>query len=176
MTNRDRPLIPVAALDRRAFLKAAGVGAAALALPACSAGPDGYAYSDDAGDAPPDLGPAAPPDLNPGCKGQFSTAHTPAMVPVGGAIFFADQTMFLCRDAGGLYALTSTCPHAGCDVLARVNAFRCPCHGAVFDFNGNVTRGPADSPLDHYALCLRGDGTITIDLNTVVDAKTRLRA
>ena len=42
------------------------------------------------------------------------------------------------------------CPHLGCgfrwDDADR--KFKCPCHGSVYDLNGNVLAGPAPRPLD----------------------------
>ena len=42
------------------------------------------------------------------------------------------------------------CPHLGCGVRwnQRDGQFQCPCHGSVYDQNGNVVDGPAPRPLD----------------------------
>jgi len=44
---------------------------------------------------------------------------------------------------------SASCPHLGCNVLwdSGEQKFRCPCHGAVFDAQGQVVKGPVSSPL-----------------------------
>jgi Rieske Fe-S protein len=61
-----------------------------------------------------------------------------------------DQHVAIYRDAGGnLRALSSICPHRGCDVVwsSAEKAWDCPCHGSRFAADGSVTRGPARDPL-----------------------------
>src|SRR5450432_2340701 len=78
-----------------------------------------------------------------------------AMVPNAPAV--------LVRDAAGLYAMTITCTHAGCEVSPSGTTLICPCHGSRFDHNGAVLQGPAGSPLVHYAVTLDAAGNITVD-------------
>ena len=42
------------------------------------------------------------------------------------------------------------CTHLGCGFRwePQERAFKCPCHGSVFDINGEVLAGPAPRPLD----------------------------
>lgn len=46
-------------------------------------------------------------------------------------------------------ALLSTCSHLGCSVRwdSESKKFRCPCHGGVYDEEGDVTEGPPPQPL-----------------------------
>lgn len=44
-------------------------------------------------------------------------------------------------------AFNATCSHQGCPVSYVGPGFRCPCHGATYDENGQVTGGPAPAPL-----------------------------
>jgi Rieske Fe-S protein len=46
-------------------------------------------------------------------------------------------------------ALQSTCTHLGCRTSydRRSKRIRCPCHGGVFDSQGNVIDGPPPAPL-----------------------------
>lgn len=81
------------------------------------------------------------------------------------------------RDAKGLYAVSLICTHQGCDMSTRGSVDRsgifCDCHGASFDRYGEVTGGPAQGPLEHYAVSVDKAGQITIDLGTVVDSAKR---
>jgi len=61
-----------------------------------------------------------------------------------------DRHIALYRDGGGaLHALSSVCPHRGCDVEwnDQEKAWDCPCHGSRFSAEGAVLRGPAAQPL-----------------------------
>jgi len=77
------------------------------------------------------------------------------------------------RDAEGLYAMTVTCTHAGCDVSPSGTTLSCPCHGSRFDSNGNVLQGPAGSPLVHFAVTIDAAGNVTVDGSTQVSASKR---
>jgi carotenoid phi-ring synthase / carotenoid chi-ring synthase len=48
-------------------------------------------------------------------------------------------------------AISLTCTHQGCTVQRSENGeFHCPCHGAVYDKNGRVLRGPAKRDLARF--------------------------
>jgi Rieske Fe-S protein len=60
-------------------------------------------------------------------------------------------------DASDFIALSSTCPHLGCQVHweAQNNRYFCPCHNGTFDPEGRGTGGPpgdAGQSLSSYAL------------------------
>lgn len=62
-------------------------------------------------------------------------------------------------DAGDFLALSSVCPHLGCQVHweAQKNRFFCPCHNGAFDASGKATSGPpaaAGQSLQRYPLKL----------------------
>jgi Rieske Fe-S protein len=78
------------------------------------------------------------------------------------------------RDSGGLYAMTITCTHQGCDVAPSSNdTLYCDCHGSRFDSNGQVLHGPAGSPLVHFAVSVDANGNITVHGKQQVDASVR---
>jgi cytochrome b6-f complex iron-sulfur subunit len=60
-------------------------------------------------------------------------------------------------------ALSAICTHMGCTVSYNSSAqnFPCPCHGSVFDLNGNVVQGPATLALQKYTVTQSGN-TLTI--------------
>jgi menaquinol-cytochrome c reductase iron-sulfur subunit len=51
-----------------------------------------------------------------------------------------------------LTAFSPACTHLGCAYQWQpaAKAFKCPCHGSVFDIHGNVVAGPAGRPLDQF--------------------------
>lgn len=79
--------------------------------------------------------------------------------PSGETINIARQA----RDGGAddFIALSSTCPHLGCQVRweGQNNRFFCPCHNGVFDPSGKAIAGPpgeAGQSLPRYALKIEG--------------------
>jgi nitrite reductase/ring-hydroxylating ferredoxin subunit len=98
-------------------------------------------------------------------------------VAVGSLMLVGSEPVMLGRDAGGLYAMTSTCTHQGCDVepfgSGSSTTVRCPCHGSQFDRNGAVVHGPASSPLTHFAVSVDGSGNVTIHGGKSVGADVR---
>jgi Rieske Fe-S protein len=88
-----------------------------------------------------------------------------AGIKVGEAIRYqgpAGETINITRrgregDADDFIALSSTCPHLGCQVRweAQNNRFFCPCHNGVFDPSGVAIAGPpgeAGQSLGRYDL------------------------
>lgn len=64
---------------------------------------------------------------------------------------------YLVRNNDGLLALYTKCPHLGCAVPYvgppdSSEAFKCPCHGSMYDFDGIRTGGPAPRPMDIMAV------------------------
>lgn len=56
----------------------------------------------------------------------------------------------------GREAISLTCTHQGCTLgLAADGHFHCPCHGAIFDREGRVLRGPATRNLSRFQVIQR---------------------
>jgi Rieske Fe-S protein len=71
-------------------------------------------------------------------------------------------------DVSDFIALSSTCPHLGCQVFweAQAGRFFCPCHNGTFDPSGKATGGPpakAGQSLAAYALEVK-DGLLYIKI------------
>lgn len=94
-----------------------------------------------------------------------------------GSLGSAGSRVLLGRDAGGLYAMTSVCTHAQCDLVVYGTlseaGISCRCHGSGFSRTGDRVKGPAIDSLKHFKVDVAADGTITIDTKTVVDAAAR---
>lgn len=61
-------------------------------------------------------------------------------------------TVFLRRGEQDLICLDPACTHLGCRVKFQTDQhkFICPCHGGVFDDQGNNKSGPPPKPLERY--------------------------
>ena len=191
-------LHPCATIPRRAFC--AGT-AGALGLAACGGDParlsiGGLAPGDDGGTpepgdaahiaSPDDLASSSPQDLaTKASSADLAQAPSSACATGinGGAAsaitasapkYVSSAQAYVCRDSGGLYAMSSVCPHAGCKVTHETTQFYCNCHGASFDLDGQNPTAPAFSPLKHYEMCVDDSGNVQITENKVVSASTRV--
>lgn len=59
------------------------------------------------------------------------------------------RVVYLVKTGDQVRALDSTCTHLGCRTKFNPDTkqIECPCHGGVYDTNGNVVSGPPPSPL-----------------------------
>ena len=77
------------------------------------------------------------------------------------------STVFVVWDGDRtVHALSGTCTHLGCQVRwdAGSTTFRCPCHGGVFDVQGNVVAGPPPRPLDRVEARVDPDERVLVRL------------
>jgi nitrite reductase/ring-hydroxylating ferredoxin subunit len=125
------------------------------------------------GGSSPDL---AHPQMGGNCPAGTVNAGLASAVASGAAVYFSSSQyeFFLARDAGGLFALSATCPHAGCTVKKQATKYFCPCHSASWDLNGEKPMGPVFSALEHYAVCVDASGTALVDVNKVVLSNVRV--
>ena len=89
---------------------------------------------------------------------KFKTGETvdvvfkdPAALPWDGET--ARRTAWLRRVSDEtFFAFALNCTHLGCPVRweAEAKLFMCPCHGGVYDNNGDVAAGPPPRPLMRY--------------------------
>lgn len=142
--------------SRRYFLKVLAAGVTLPVITNC--GPPG-------GAAPAQIGDVA--------------AGNVADLPAGSLHALGTSPVCIGRDSKGVYAMTLTCTHMGCNMAIRGNVsasgIYCACHGSRFDANGNVQNGPASSPLQHFAVSADGVGNLTIHGGTDVSSSTRLK-
>jgi cytochrome b6-f complex iron-sulfur subunit len=86
------------------------------------------------------------------------------VAPNSGRIFrFGSKPGILVRLPSGEYrAFTAVCTHLGCTVQFRsdLELIWCPCHNGRFDLSGKNVAGPPPSPLESFAVNVRGDDVI----------------
>jgi cytochrome b6-f complex iron-sulfur subunit len=107
-----------------------------------------------------------------GAFGSELTVAAADVPPVGAPPFRNIQgKFFLVHNEDGLLALYTKCPHLGCTVPwvgppESDQAFQCPCHGSMYNFNGVITGGPAPRPMDLMRITVEGD-TVTVDTGDI---------
>jgi cytochrome b6-f complex iron-sulfur subunit len=89
-----------------------------------------------------------------------STFGPPGDYPVG--MVAKKGRVVLFRDKEGFWAVTTVCPHLGCQptFVQEQNAFVCPCHGSRFDCEGRLLAGPATHSMPLAALRLDAQGAL----------------
>lgn len=128
--------------DRRHFLRAAGLAAAATTgLTAC--------------------GTEGGPDLN---KPAEPVTLPVGDVPSGGGVILKGKGYVVTQPSAGEFkAFNSTCTHQGCQVSQiQGDSIICGCHDSRFSLkDGSVQQGPATSPLGRAEVTRDGD-TLTV--------------
>ncbi|HET9657115.1 MAG TPA: Rieske 2Fe-2S domain-containing protein [Kineosporiaceae bacterium] len=123
-----------------ALVRRTSTGATLTPTPASSPAGTGQPGEDD--------GSSTPSASSAGSGGVIAAASE---VAVGAAKSFTaadgSPAYLLHPSADSFVAFSAVCTHQGCPVSFVGPGFRCPCHGASYDGSGQVTGGPARSPL-----------------------------
>jgi len=132
-------------MDRRQFLAALGIGAAATA----------FIMNMDSCSKNSGIG-AAPSNVN--FTIDLSNSANSSLLTAGGYIY-QDNIIIIKTVKGNYIALSMICTHAGCTVQydGLGDQIFCPCHGSTYSDNGQVTGGPAPSSLQTYKTSLSGN-------------------
>jgi len=112
-----------------------------------------------AGARPQDLGPVSSLAFNADVAGPFTYDATGRGDAQG---VFAVRTGS--NTTGVDLVLDQTCTHLGCPVAwtPASSTFNCPCHGSVFDKQGDRTAGPAPKPLYKHNFRIK-DGHLWVE-------------
>lgn len=135
-------------LNRREF-----VTAVACAACLCGLGSSAELLADDS--------PATAPStlLDVGAKSDYATDG------ITSTWMALPNRVAVVRQAGRIYASTTVCTHRGGTLKWHpdLDTYICPRHGAHFDIQGNVTKGPARTPLMRYAISVDANGHLIVD-------------
>lgn len=114
------------------------------------------------------------PTVLPGPVRRYKIGH-PEEYPVGSERRLEAESVFIFRDAAGLYAVSAVCTHLGCTVARSAEGFDCPCHGSRFNPSGKVVAGPAPRPLPWLEISRAADGQLVVLADNEVAEGTRSR-
>ncbi|PLX92407.1 MAG: cytochrome B6 [Desulfuromonas sp.] len=84
-----------------------------------------------------------------------------ADLPHQGALVFRESRVAIVHEGEEMYALSLVCSHLGCTVNVTSKDLVCPCHGSVFNRQGEPLKGPAKGPLQRLVLQDQG-GTVAV--------------
>lgn len=131
-------------MNRKEFLSVLGLGATAAVCTYCL---NGCKVAD--------MGPTAPTNVD--FTVDLSNPSYAGLAAVGGSL--VNGGVMVAHTPTGFVAVSAACTHQGTTVIydRNSNDFYCPAHGSMFALNGNVTRGPAGSPLATYKTLLNGN-------------------
>ncbi len=68
-------------------------------------------------------------------------------------------------------ALWWRCPHLGCTVPPydmAADEFHCPCHGSIYNYEGERTGGPAPRLMDYMAVEI-DNGDVLVDTGNIIE-------
>ena len=74
-----------------------------------------------------------------------------------------DYRIFVMKKSETEYeALQLKCTHRGHSVNMEETKLHCPLHGSEFDFEGNVTQGPAKEPLKRFPVTVENGNAVIL--------------
>jgi nitrite reductase/ring-hydroxylating ferredoxin subunit len=63
---------------------------------------------------------------------------------------FENEILLVKKSAREYNALLMRCSHKGAALEVKQEKLKCPDHGSIFDFDGNVIQDPASKPLTKF--------------------------
>jgi cytochrome b6-f complex iron-sulfur subunit len=78
--------------------------------------------------------------------------------------FKKTQRVWILRNKQGVYSMIGVCTHLGCtpNWFPGESVFKCPCHGSIYNVEGEVIGGPAPEPLYRPKIRIAPDGSMII--------------
>lgn len=128
----------------------------------------------DTGTTPKDSGTTPADTGTTTCTGTL--VSTVAAFAVG--TFKKVGNAYVGRDSAGFWAIRSICTHDNASTIGTPTASggsTCPRHGAKFDVNGKVTKGPAVNALANYQVTIC-NGNVYVNTSKTVTMGTRVSA
>ncbi len=96
-------------------------------------------------------------------RGKKIKIGKPYQYPMDSYTFIDKSGIYIYRDHEGASAVSAVCTHLGCIVHREDDKFICPCHGSVFNNNGEVLSGPAPTDLKWFPVEKGIDGSLIVN-------------
>ena len=146
-------------MDRRKFLSWVGIGMLATNIPVVLAACSGDNNSSNTSESTITENPTPELDQTPDAEGFIAIGTAQELEQDGFIIDKELGALVVTHNDGSLSALNPECTHQGCTVdwQQESSELNCPCHGSIFTVDGQVTSGPASSPLPSYEVKQEGD-------------------
>ena len=113
------------------------------------------------------------PRVSQGAPSKFRIGK-PGNYASGSIVAMPEAKIVVRRDGDNFAAISTICTHLGCTVDSTDVGFACPCHGSLYDLQGDVVSGPAPTALAWYRVSLTPNGELEVDKRKIVDAGTYL--
>ncbi|MDZ7816111.1 MAG: Rieske (2Fe-2S) protein [Planctomycetota bacterium] len=99
----------------------------------------------------------------------------PADIAEGDTRYIESAQIYIVNDGTGIYSVSAVCTHMGCllDSKEKEEGFACSCHGSEFDEEGRAKKGPAEAPLEHYAMSYDSELGIIVDKDDATSDETK---
>ena len=136
-------------MKRRDFFYRAGIGLSASYLPVALAACSNTKSSQETSEAEASTESETAKANVPNEEGYLAIG-TNQELNENGYLIYSQANVIVFRDgSNNLSDLSLLCPHQGCNVdwKKSSNSLTCPCHGSEFAVDGQVIKGPAQSPL-----------------------------
>jgi len=150
------PTLQSKKIARRGFVRNAALGAVLIVLTQIGAGFVRFFWPNKTG-----------------AFGKALTIPASSIPEVNGVpVPFTEGKFYLVHTVDGVMALYWKCPHLGCTVpwVSSENQFHCPCHGSLYDYQGDLTGGPAPRGMDYMGVSIAATGDVIVDTG---DIRTR---
>lgn len=71
----------------------------------------------------------------------------------------------ICKGNDEYLAFSLVCTHLGCTVEQLNDTFECPCHGSVYDSEGQLKKGPSQKSLPRLKVTRNAEGNLILHMS-----------
>lgn len=155
--DANEPDEGVSQLDRRGFLTQVGIGACAVACAGAGVLTLDYIHPKVLFEPSPSF-----------------VAGKRMLFPEGTVFFHREKRVYIVSDRRGIYSMSAVCTHLGCITRYRSESrvIACPCHGSMFNLEGEVIGGPAPRSLPWLDVRLNERDELVVDTSIIIPAGT----